>query len=206
MVRPKTNGMTWSLNVSKIKMVQWHQRNSVSIIDITKANLTARFLGPGFNQFQNWNNQNEESGESPDEGKPETKKPRSQQEEDEGWANWKNGEDRRKRFSSKKKPGRIIHLGDGSELFTDRNVGEEDEEDDDDDEHDAYHPKNIGEISSSDEEESEEEEPDTMQVDGFKSGTASKSTTLDTSAAKAPETRHKSPSPVYGAPQSPSQR
>lgn len=174
---------------------------------LQNANLTARFLGPGFNQFQNWNHQNEESGDSPDEeGKPETKKPRPQQDDDEGWTDWKNGEDIRNRFSSKKKPGRIIHLGDGSELFTDRNVGEGD--DDDDDEHDAYQPKNVGEGSSSDEEESEEEGTDTMQVDGIKSGlgATSKPTSIDTSTAKAPETRHKSPSPVYGAPQSPSQR
>ena len=163
--------------------------------------MAARFLGPGFNQFQNWNNQNEESSDSPEEEeKPEAKKP-WQQEDEEGWTDWKNGEDIRNRFGTKKKPGRIIHLGDGSELFTDRNVG------DDDDELNAHSNKDVGEGSSSEEEEEEEEEDDKMQVDGVKaeSEIPSKITALDTTA-KTPETRYKSPTPTVAAPQSPSQR
>ena len=56
---------------------------------------------------------------------------------DEGWTDWKNGEDVRKRFI-RKTPGRIIHLGDGSELFTDGGgqfEGEGDEDTSDGEDH-----------------------------------------------------------------------
>src|SRR5208282_2450629 len=154
--------------------------------------IVARFLGPGINQFQNWNHQNEESSEASDEEeKPEAnKKPRPQEDDSEDWTGWKNGEDKRNRFNPNKKPGRIIHLGDGSELFTDRNAGDED------DDGDEIHDKDTG-ISSTDED-SDEEEHDRMQVDGVKddSKTASKTTARDTvDPVKTPETRHKSPTP-----------
>jgi len=156
----------------------------------------SRFLGPGFNQFQNWNNQNEDSGgDSPDEEEKLVAKKPSAQEDDEGWTDWKNGNDIRNRLSVKKKPGRIIRLGDGSEVFTDQNVDEED------DEHDGHNNQVEGSSSEEDSEEEEEEhEHDKMQVDGIKA-TASKTT------AKPPQTRYKSPTPTeIGAPQSPSQK
>ena len=146
-------------------------------------------MGPGFNQFQHWNNRNEESGDSPteEEKNPEPKKA-SLHEED--WTEWKNGEDIKNRFNSKKNPARIIHLRDGSELLTDRNVGYED------------NPNN----DSSTEEYSDEEENDGMQVDGVKHSSetsTSKAAILDDSA-KSLETRHKSPTPTDGASKSPS--
>ena len=155
--------------------------------------IVARSLGPGFNQFQNWNSQNEESSDaSEEEEKPEAnKKPRPQEDDSEDWTDWKNGEDIRNRFTSNKKPGRIIHLGDGSGLFTDQNVGDED------DDGDEIQNKDMG-ISSSTDEDSDEEEHDKMQVDGVNdvSKTTSKTTTRDTAdPIKTPETRHKSPTP-----------
>ena len=115
----------------------------------------------------------------------------SPQEDDEGWTDWKNGNDIRNRLSVKKKPGRIIRLGDGSEVFTDQNV----------DEHDGHNNQVEGSSSEEDsEEEEEEEEHGKMQVDGIKE-TASKAT------AKPPQTRYRSPTPTeIGAPQSPSQK
>ena len=182
-------------------MVQWHQRNSVLAFKNAFL-ITARFLGPGFNQFQHWNNQKEESSDaSDDEEKPEANKKPRPQDDSEDWADWKNGEDIRNRFSPNKKPGRIIHLGDGSELFTDRNAG------DDEDDVDEIHNKDTG-ISSSTDEDSDEEEHDKMPVDSVKedSKTASKTTALDTvDPVKTSGTRHRSPTPG-DAPQPPSQR
>ena len=184
-------------------MVQWHQRNSVFPHHKRKAQflIIARFLGPGFNQFQNWNNQNEESSEGSDEEeKQETnKKPRPQEDDNEGWTDWKNGEDIRHRFSPKMKQGRIIHLGDGSELFTDRTAADGDE----DDGADEIHNKD-GEPYSSTDEDSDEEEDDKMEDDGIKDGSkaASKTTAVDApDLVKTPETRHKSPTPAHAAPQ-----
>ena len=149
-------------------------------------------MGPGFNQFQHWNNRNEDSGDSPaeEEKNPEPKKSSSHEEDDEGWTDWKNGEDIKNRFNSKKNPARIIHLRDGSELLTDRNVGYED------------NPNN----DSSTEEDSDEEGNDGMQVDGVKhsSETLTSKAAILGESAKSLETRQKSPTPTGGAPKSPS--
>ena len=145
--------------------------------------MPARFFGPGFNQFQNWNNRGEESDEDTSDGEDqkEPKKAQQNEDDDEGWTAWKNGDDIKNRFTRKKKPGRIIHLGDGSELFTDR-AGE------DNDEH----------MSTSSDEVSDDE-LGKIQVDGETSASATqaKSTALDTS-----ETRFKSPPPATPEPAS----
>jgi hypothetical protein len=135
----------------------------------------ARFLGPGFNQFQNWNTRGEESDEDTSDGEDlkETKKPQ-QDDDEEGWTAWKNGDDIKNRFNRKKKPGRIIHLGDGSELFTDRAGG---------DEHDEH-------MSTSSDDESEDE-PDKKQVDGVHSESATKPTSAENRINS--EARAKSP-------------
>jgi hypothetical protein len=153
----------------------------------------ARFLGPGFNQFQNWNQRNDESSEASDDEEPpanetSTKKPPAPQQDDsEGWTDWKNGEDFRVRFTRSKKPGRIIHLGDGSELFTDRTVGVDGQD----------------MTTSSEEEETDESEEEKMQVDGHrgqqsKSETATNATTLKATDIAKPktETRRRSPGPT----------
>jgi hypothetical protein len=153
--------------------------------------MVARFLGPGFNQFQNWNNRGEESDEDTSDGEEpkEPKKPQQEDDDDEGWTAWKNGDDIKNRFTRKKKPGRIIHLGDGSELFTDRAGG------DDHEEHTS---------TSSDEESDDDIEPNKMQVDGEPSASAtqSKPTAADDSTKSEP--RVKSPQPITpeAAPQS----
>jgi hypothetical protein len=156
------------------------------------ANDSARFMGPGVNQFQQWNGRNEESGDSPseEEKNPEPKKASLHEEDDEGWTDWKNGEDIKNRFNSKKNAARIIHLRDGSELLTDRNVGDDD------------NPNN----DSSTEEDSDEEESDGMHIDGVKHSSeklTSKAAILDDSENSL-ETRHKSPTPTSEASKSPS--
>lgn len=136
----------------------------------------ARFLGPGFNQFQNWNTRGEESDEDTSDGEDskETKKPQQEDDDDEGWTAWKNGDDIKNRFTRKKKQGRIIHLGDGSELFTDRAGG---------DEHDEH-------MSTSSEEESGDD-PDKIQVDGVQSESTTKLTSAENPTNS--EARAKSP-------------
>jgi len=160
---------------------------------LSLASLTvARFLGPGFNQFQNWNNQGDDSDEDTSDGEEskETKKPQQAEDDDEGWTAWKNGDDIKNRFTRKKKPGRIIHLGDGSELFTDRAGG---------DEHDEH-------MSTSSEEDSDDDEPDKkIQIDGEQSQSATKSKSASRDNSTHPETRFKSTQPTTPepAPQSP---
>jgi len=130
----------------------------------------SRFLGPGFNQFQNWTARDEESSNNSEDEEPaESKKPldRFDQEEEE-WTAWRNGEDIRKRYTRRKVPGRIIHLGDGTEIFTDRPFEGDAQED---------------QISSSSEEDSDAE-PDKMHVDGKSEDSGPK------------DTSHKSPSPT----------
>ena len=138
----------------------------------------ARFLGPGFNQFQNYNGRGDESDEDTSDGEDskETKKPRQEEDDDEGWTAWKNGDDMKNRFTRKKKPGRIIHLGDGSELFTDRAGG---------DEHDEH-------MSTSSDEESGDE-PDKIQIDGVQSESTTKLMSAENRTNS--EARAKSPQP-----------
>ena len=156
--------------------------------------IVARFLGPGFNQFQNWNQRNDESSDASDGEDALTenskKPPTTQQDDNEGWTDWKNGDDFRNRFTRSKKPGRIIQLGDGSELFTDRTVGA--------DGHDMT-------TSSEEEDESVESEDDhKMQVDGVvvsantPATIPTKSTPPDADVGKPrTEIRHKSPTPTH---------
>jgi protein phosphatase PTC2/3 len=110
----------------------------------------ARFLGPGFNQFQNYNNENEEDSNTSDEGDSDEHpiRPKKSEADDEDWGTWKNGEEFRHRFIRTQRPGRIIHLGDGSELLTDKN----------NEDHDVH-------MSDSSEEDSDDEEPKKMQFD-----------------------------------------
>ena len=138
----------------------------------------ARFLGPGFNQFQNYNGRGDESDEDTSDGEDskETKKPRQEEDDDEGWTAWKNGDDMKNRFTRKKKPGRIIHLGDGSELFTDRAGGYE---------HDEH-------MSTSSDEESGDE-PDKIQIDGVQSESTTKLMSAENPTNS--EARAKSPQP-----------
>lgn len=146
--------------------------------------MAARSLGPGFNQFQNWNNRNEESSDDNSDGeeKPnDTKKPQVPDDDEEGWSSWKNGDDVKNRFSRKNKPGRIIHLGDGSELFTDRAEGSNSKAQD---EHMS--------TSSSEDEDSDEEELDKMQTDGIKP----KNSEDPVASPKPSESRLKSPAPT----------
>lgn len=79
-----------------------------------------------------WNGQEEDSEPEDTTDSTESKPPLPNRaaaaDNDEGWTDWKNGEDVRKRFI-RKTPGRIIHLGDGSELFTDRGAQFEADED-----------------------------------------------------------------------------
>lgn len=126
------------------------------LVCLCRADFVARFLGPGHNHFANFDGKLDESsdtsdGEEKSEG-GEPAKPVSHPDEDEGWTEWKNGEDFRSRFNRSKKPGRIIHLGDGSELLTDRTS--EDNPHDDEDHH----------IDSSSDDDSDIDEE--MQVDG----------------------------------------
>ena len=164
----------------------------------------ARFLGPGVNQFQNWNNRNDEP-EPSDEDATGAKKSAQQQRQDdenEGWTDWKNGEDIRSRFSRGRNPGRVIHLGDGSGLVISQASGHEDTH-----EHDMT-------VSSSDDESYEEDDDHKMQVDGVhpESEKDSKTTALDTTDIAAPKTemRHKSPTPASTsaevAPQTPDEK
>jgi hypothetical protein len=145
--------------------------------------MKARALGPGFNQFQNWNNRNEESSDDNSDGeeKPnDTKKPQVPDDDEEGWTSWKNGDDIKNRFSRKNKPGRIIHLGDGSELFTDRAEGS----------HENANDEHMS-TSSDEEDDSDEDELDKMQTDALKPKSS------ETPASpKHTESRFKSPAPT----------
>jgi len=55
--------MTWSAIESRTKTVQWHQRNSV-FPSKDAFLIVAHFLGPGINQFKNWNNQTDQHSPS----------------------------------------------------------------------------------------------------------------------------------------------
>ena len=167
-------------------MVLWPQKNLVSPSQL-RISLVARFLGPGFNQFQNWTNQNEDSGESSEEegGAGEQRKPRQQEDDKESWTDWKNGEDYRHRFAWRVRPGRIIHLGDGSELFTDRTEADED---------------HIMPMSSS-EDESEGDDTEKMHVDGVPHESQADHNVGHHPAETVTEPlRYKSPAPLYSNP------
>jgi hypothetical protein len=106
--------------------------------------IIARFLGPQLNQFKHWDGRNEEEEEeetSDEDDAARAKKYRARTEDDEPWTEYHNGEDARNAFTWRRTPGRIIQLGDGSELFTDQQDGEHrvlsSSDDDSGDEHDA---------------------------------------------------------------------
>lgn len=152
----------------------------------------ARFLGPGFNQFQNWNSRDDDdsSDASSEEATPEPKKPRQHDEDEEGWTEWKNGEDVRHRFNRRKKPGRIIHLGDGSELFTDRVIGPDGTQD---------HDTSSGEEEEALYEDDSEDDADAkMHVDGLPPGSEAgpKTTTFDKTDTTKAGSRFRSPAPA----------
>jgi len=111
-----------------------------------------------------WSGQDDGSGDedpNADPAKRSANNPRKPSsgaaDDEEGWTDWKNGEDVRKRFI-RKTPGRIIHLGDGSELFTDRGgkFHEDDDEDEDTSDGEQQEGGRKG-LSSSDEEEDEDD-------------------------------------------------
>ena len=100
--------------------------------------MVARFLGPGFNQFQNYNSNAEEDEDSNTSDEGDSQKPAEDEESEEtSWSPWKNGEDSRYKFNRPARPGRIIHLGDRSDLFTDRPLLEAEPAESDDDMRDA---------------------------------------------------------------------
>jgi len=162
-------------------MVQLLQRSLVLHINFFFSN-AARFLGPGFNQFQNYNNENEEDSNTSDEGDSEehpTSQQKSEADDEEGWGDWKNAEEFRRRFN-RKLPGRIIHLGDGTELFTDKHSELHDE--------DAH-------MSDSSEEDSEDDDPKKMQFDEHLSDHHESSHPKE-------EIRYQSPLPAFETPAS----
>jgi protein phosphatase PTC2/3 len=110
--------------------------------------IQARFLGPQINQFKNWDNLDEASEDTSDEDDAtRAQRYRQRVQDEEPWTEFQNGEDARNQFTWRRTPGRIIHLGDGSELLTDRQ----------DDQHKP--------LSSSDDDSERENE---MHVDGVK--------------------------------------
>jgi hypothetical protein len=158
------------------------------------ANL-ARFLGPGFNQFQNWTARDEESSNnSEDEETTESKKPLDQYHQfPQGWGSWKVKEDIGQRYTRGMVPDRIMQVGDGSErlifnmgdgkeMYTDREIKYHAQDDSSSEEDSDAEPEEVQDNSSS--EEDSDDEPDKMQVDGKSEDSGPK------------DTSHKSPSPT----------
>ena len=153
-----------------------------------------------------WNGQDEGSGDEDPNADPAKRTPNNSRnsssgaaDDEEGWTDWKNGEDLRKRFI-RKTPGRIIHLGDGSELFTDRGGQfHDDDEDEDEDTSDGeqHDGGKKGESSSDEEEDEDVGHPGggKMRVDGVAPPGPLPKLAEKGRALSPPPARHQSPFP-----------